>query len=367
MLHIVGMTLDGLTGSSLIGYMRQSIGLAMVAARFGARFFANGARPGFFLQPDENTVLTPQDMTNLRLDVEALSSGGNAWRVAALAKGIKIVPVISDPTAMQEYINVRKFEREEIAAAFGVPAYKVGAAEKTLKSTIEQMSQDWLTSLLPWIEGIQQEFQYKLLPPIGRASGKYTILFYRDAMLTVDTATRTTKYTAGRMGGWYTVNQILEMEDMEPIGPKGDVTLTPLNMVDSAATSSNDVETVDEPEEIEDKDEPVKASRAKQLYAPLFQDAFTRLQHRSKKDLPSITQALTPAITSLGAYFRTTSTVGNAEAQAVEKYLKGLEGRAAQLTGEVAASELDRVVKSIVFAVATDEAESRAKEILANE
>lgn len=360
MIHIVGMTLDGLAGSSLISYMRQSIGLSMVAARFGARFFANGARPGFFLQPE--APLSPEDMTLLRQDVELMSSGGNAWRVAALPSGVKVVEVTTDPNALAEYVNTRKFEREEIAAAFGVPAYKVGAAEKTLKSTIEQQSQDWLVSLLPWIEGFQQEFQYKLLPPVGRASGKYTILFYKEAMATIDTATKTAKYTAGRTGGWFTVNNILELEDVEPIGPKGDVYLTPLNMTDAAQVAT-DLETVDEPEAVEDV-EPVKASRAKELYGPIFTDAFTRLQHRSKRDLASITQTLSPAISSLGMYFRSSSTTGTAEAQAVEKYFKGLEGRATNLTAEAAASELDRAMKAIVFSIEQDAAEARAKEKL---
>jgi HK97 family phage portal protein len=363
MLHIVGFSLDGLTGSSLIANARQTIGLAMVAARFGARFYANGARPGFFLQPD--APLSPEDMTLLRQDVEMLSSGANVHRIAALPIGIKVVPAIKDPSAMQEYINTRKYERDEIAAFMRVPGYMIGSTEKVMKSTIEAQNQEFLTySLRPWLERFEQEFQRKLLPPVGRASGKYTLHFYVDALLAVDTALATAKYTAGRNGGWYSANDIREMQGMECIPVGGDDYLIPLNTV-NAASAAEAIETDEEPSSDETgPDEPVKASRAKELYGPIFTDAFTRLQHRSKKDLESITRALTPAITSLGAYFRTSTTVGTAETQAVEKYLKGLEGRAANLTGDVAVSELDRVVKSIVFAVSTDAAEAQARKVI---
>lgn len=359
MLHIVGFTLDALTGSSLIAHARQSIGLAMVAARFGARYYANGARPGFFLQPE--APLSPEDMTLLRQDVEMLSSGANVHRVAAIPANIKVTDIKIDP-AQSEYIATRKFEREEIAASFRVPGYMVGASEKTLKATIEAQNMEFLTySLRPWIERFEQEFQRKLLPPIGRASGKYTLHFYVDALLSVDKSTRFACYTQARTGGWMSANDIREAEGEQPI-VGGDEYLVPLN-TQNASTDVEPVETDDEPSSDESV-EPVRASRAKDLYGPIFSDAFTRLQHRSKKDLASVTQALTPAITSLGAYFRTTTTAGTAEILAVEKYLKGLEGRAAKLTGDVAVSELDRVLKSIVFAVATDAAEAHARKVI---
>jgi HK97 family phage portal protein len=361
MLHITGFSLDGLSGSSLVTCARQAIGLSMVAERFAARFYSNGARPGFFLQPD--SPLSPEDMALLKEDVEVLSSGTNAWRVGALPTGIKVVPVVTDPSAMQEYINTQKFSREEIAAVFGVPPYRIGASEKTLKSTIEAMSQDFLTTLLPWIERFQQEFQYKLLPPVGRASGKYTVLFYKNALLTIDTATRNAMFTQGRSGGWYTVNNILEQLDMEPIGPEGDTYLRPLNMVDSGSAAT-EVETDDEPEETEDPDEAKTATRARTLYAPIFKDAFTRLQHRSKQDLATITQTLSPITTGMGAYFRTSNTAGTAEVEAVNRYLKGLESRVSKSDAD---AEFQRLVKSVVFAVEADAAEARARKVLENE
>ena len=192
---------------------RQCIGLAMVAARFGARFYANGARNSFFLQADHD--LTPEEMTEMRLDVEALSTGANAWRVANLPNGVKIVPVETDDNALAEYTTTSKYTRDEIAAFMRVPGYMVGSTEKILKSTVEAQNREFLSySLQPWLTKIQQEFQYKLLPSVGRAANQYTLRHYLDGLLAADTLTLTAKQTAGRMGGWLSANDIREQFGM---------------------------------------------------------------------------------------------------------------------------------------------------------
>lgn len=398
MIHIVGFSLDGLSGSSLVQYARQSIGLAMVAGRFGARFYANGARPGFFLQPEE--PLTPEQMTELRQDVEMLSSGANVHRVAALPGGVKVTEIKIDP-AQAEYNQTRMFERAEIAAFMRVPGYMVGANEKALKSTVEAQNMEFLTySLRPWIEGIEQEFQHKLLPLIGRSSGKYSIHFFTKVLLSMDGAVSAACNTQGRNGGWLSVNDIREADNMEPI-EGGDVYLQPLNMV-PAATAAEGVETEDEGTVQPDPNDPALASRAtfnaltkqafnelqqrnvqatihmaaqkpvesftatraKQIYTPLLKDAISRLQHRSKCDSAAITQTLMPVCEALGTYFRTSSTAGTEETRAIEKYLKGVESRSTKWEGDPTEDEFQKLSRAVVFSIEADNAEARAKKVL---
>lgn len=358
MIHIVGFSLDSLTGTSLVLQARQSIGLAMVAAKFGARFYANGARPGFFLQPE--APLSPEDMTLLRQDVELLSSGANVHRVAAIPSGIKVTEIKIDP-AQAEYNETRKFERSEIAAFFRVPGYMVGAAEKALKSSIEAQNMEFLTySLRPWIERFEQEFQRKLLPPMGRTSGKYTVHFYTDALLSVDKSTRYTCYTQGRNGGWLSVADVRESEGLGYIEGT-DTYLQPLNM-DVVAAESVDEETDDEPEASTDSP---TVTRAKQMFAPVFKDCVSRLQHRATKDTDTISKTLRPICEAMGTYFRTSSTVGTAEAQALDKYLKGVESRCSKWSGDtVADEEISRLLKTMVYAVEHDKAEQKASALL---
>lgn len=378
MLHIVGFTFDGLQGTSFSHLARQCLGLALVAARFGARFYANGARNSFFLQADHD--LSPEELTEMRLDVEALSTGANAWRVANLPNGVKIVPVETDENALSEYTVTSKYTRDEIAAFMRVPGYMVGSTEKVLKSTVEAQNREFLSySLQPWIVKIQQELQYKLLPTIGRAANQYSLRFYLDALLAADTLTLTAKQTAGRMGGWLSVNDIREQLSLEPI-PGGDEYIVPLNY--STATeaavgeetdadpedSSPDNKTDVDPEVLQAKDATKLIAQALQpkqqprsMFEPLFHDAYNRLQHRAKKDSAAIAQTLSPVCRAVGNYFRGSNTVGFAEQKAIDKYLTGLEFRVTKTTAD---AEFRKLLKGIIFAIEEDAAEVRAKEHL---
>jgi HK97 family phage portal protein len=354
MLHIVGFSLEGLQGSSLITHARQGLGLALIAAKFGGRFYSNGARPGFLLKTDHK--LSPEDVTNLRLDFEALTTGSNAWRTAVLPQGISIEPAQKDPSALDQYVATRKFEREEIAAYFRVPGYMVGAAEKALKSSIEAQNMEFLTySLRPWLERFTQEFNRKLLPPMGRASGKFSVDFYVDALLAVDKSTRYTCYTQGRNGGWLSINDIRELEGYEPIDG-GDDYLQPLNM-ETVTTEAEPVETDEEP--VADT-----TSRAKQLFMPVLRDAINRLKHRAVRDSDAIRRTLQPVCLSVCSYFRSSGDPGEAETKAVDKYLSGVESRCSKWPDDPTADELNKLMKAIVFAIESDKAESRAKELL---
>jgi hypothetical protein len=262
-----------------------------------------------------------------------------------------------------------------------VPGYMVGSTEKILKSTVEAQNREFLSySLQPWLTKIQQEFQYKLLPSVGRAANQYTLRHYLDGLLAADTLTLTAKQTAGRMGGWLSANDIREQLGMESV-EGGDVYIRPLNYVDAAQDSvpeETDTDPTDtSPDEKTDADnndpETVQAAKATQMIQqvqkqqprsvlePLFNDAYSRLQSRSRKDTAAIAQTLTPVCNAAGAYFRIGNMAGPSEQKAIDKYLTGLETRIGKTTAD---AEFRKLLKSLVFAIEEDAAEIRAKEKL---
>ena len=91
-LHIPGLSFDGLVGLSPIQYAAQSIGLAIATERFGAQFFGNGAAPSLALE-HPGTVKDPK---RLRENFRAAYGGRNNRGVAVLEEGMK-VSVISVP------------------------------------------------------------------------------------------------------------------------------------------------------------------------------------------------------------------------------------------------------------------------------
>jgi HK97 family phage portal protein len=344
MIHIVGFSLDGMSGTPLVNFCRQSLGLSMVAARYGARFYANGARPSFFLQPE--SPLSPEDMTLLKEDVTLMTSGQNQWSAAALPNGIKVTPVAID-NANNEYVATRKFEREEVAAIMRVPGYMVAATDKALKSTIEAQNQEFLTySLRPWLERFEQELNRKLL-----GTAKYVIKFWTDALLAVDKSTRTECYKKGRDGGWLSINDIREAEGLEVI-EGGDDYIQPLN-VQPVAVAKTDVET---------EDDEADPTQSRSIFLPLMKDAMGRLQHRSNKDFK---QTLSPICNAIAATLRT-GEAGAEEQKAIEKFITAAETRSAKWSDDPSEDELNKLYRALVFATERDKADARAKEVLAH-
>jgi len=97
------------------------------AADWNRRFFKNSARPDFVLGTDQE--LTAEQITRYSAEWKTNFGGQDrAHRVAFLGGGIKPIP-FSIAQADMDFINLRKFGREEILAMFRVPPAKVGIFE----------------------------------------------------------------------------------------------------------------------------------------------------------------------------------------------------------------------------------------------
>lgn len=245
MLHISGLSLDGRLGQDVVIAARQAIGLSLATEKYSAKFFGNNARPaGVLTIPNR---LDDEAIENLRRSWAEAHGGENAWKMAVLEQGIKFEAIASTPNEGQ-MLETRKYQREEIAAIFGVPQHMVAANDKMGKSNVEQSSIEFvLYCLTPWITRIEKEFKRKLFSKTGRSAGKYFPKFDTRRLLYPDAAARASFYSAGRQWGFLSADDIRELEDMNPIGgPAGTTYWMPGNMKDAA--QPNVVPSGNEPE-----------------------------------------------------------------------------------------------------------------------
>jgi phage portal protein BeeE len=92
----------------------------------------------------------------------------------------------------------------------------VGDLEKSSFSNIEQQSLEFVKYTLdPWVIRWEQSLQRALLLP-GEKS-KYFIKLNVDGLLRGDYASRMSGYATGRQNGWFSTNDIREMENMNPL------------------------------------------------------------------------------------------------------------------------------------------------------
>jgi len=209
-LHIPGLGFDGLIGYSPIAMAKNAVGLALATEDYGATFFANGANPGGVLE--HPGVIKPDQVERLRESWQSQFGGANAHKVAVLEDGLKFHQM-SIPPEEAQFLETRKFQINEIARIFRVPPHMVGDLEKSSFSNIEQQSLEFVKYTLgPWVIRWEQSLTQALLLPGEKAA--FSIRFNLDGLLRGDYQSRMQGYSVGIQNGFYSVNDVRALEDM---------------------------------------------------------------------------------------------------------------------------------------------------------
>lgn len=211
-LHIPGLGFDGLIGYSPIAMAKNAVGMTLACEEYGASFFANGANPSGVLE--HPGVL--KDPSKVRESWNSVYRGvSNAHKIAVLEEGMKYQQIGIPPEEAQ-FLETRKFQINEIARLYRIPPHMVGDLDKSSFSNIEQQSLEFVKYTLdPWVIRWEQSLQRSLLLPGEK--GKYFIKLNVDGLLRGDYQSRMNGYAVGRQNGWFSANDIREMENMNPI------------------------------------------------------------------------------------------------------------------------------------------------------
>jgi len=212
-LHVRGLGFDGYRGYSPVTLYRQAVGLGLAMEEFGAKFFANDAKSGGFLQHPGK--LSDPARKNIKESIDAQGGLDNAHRVKLLEEGMKFVSTTIPPDDAQ-FLSSREFQVAEIARIYRVPHVLIGSMEKTTSwgTGIEQLMIGFVTwTIQPWITQWEQEMNFKLFTAAERKAGLF-VKFNVNALLRGDMAARAAYYTAMFNIGSMNPNEIREKEDM---------------------------------------------------------------------------------------------------------------------------------------------------------
>lgn len=234
-LHLYGLTLDGITGVTPITYAREAIGTSLSMDRYVGRTMAKGARVSGAVQKKDG-ALSEKAYDRLKESLEEFRSGEEReGSFLLLEEGLEWKPMSLTMVDLQ-WIESQKLSRSTIAMYFGVPPHMLGDTEKSTSwgTGIEQQKQGFLTftaeeDLVMWEEAITTD--------LVREPDVYA-RFNRAAFLRADLKTRYSAYQAGRNGGWLSKNDIRSLEDMNPI-EGGDDYDAPLNSNAAPAGDGN--------------------------------------------------------------------------------------------------------------------------------
>lgn len=218
-LHIPGLSFDGLVGMSPIAACRNAVGAGLAADEYSSKYYANGAAPMGILETP--TLIKNPDLLRQSWN-DAFGGSRNAGKVAVLEQGTTFKPISLSPQDSQ-LLETRKFSVEEICRIFRVPPHLVQDLSRATFNNIEQMSLDFVMySLTPWIIRWEQSLSRSLL---SREEKKhYSIRFNVDGLLRGDYKSRMEGYAVGINNGFMCPNDIRRLEgfDLIPAEKGGD-------------------------------------------------------------------------------------------------------------------------------------------------
>lgn len=223
--HLKALSSNGYSGRSVLQEARDSFGFSIATEEHGAHTFRNSAQIKGIFETDH--ALTPEGRDNFLNSWKENHTGFvNAGKTPLLEDGIKFNPV-SMSAKDSQFIEQRKFQVSDVARRFGVPLHKLGVFDSQPRANMEQQAVEFNEdTLLAWAVRDEQAMNSQLL----ENDPEFFVEYLFDASARAELVSRYQAYQIGIQNGILTLDQVLQKENMNPIGgPIGQQRLMPLN------------------------------------------------------------------------------------------------------------------------------------------
>ena len=252
-LHIPALSRNGILGMSIIAEQREMLGAVMATQRFGAKFFANGAKAGGLIAYPGKV----RDPDKIREAIERAAGGENAHGLLVLSDDAKYQQ-FSIPPEDAQFLQTREFGVDEVGRMFRLPLHFLNKMGQATFNNLEQMGSHFAQyTMMPWLVRWEQELTRKLLTPAEIARGM-RFKFNLAALMRGDIKTRSEVYAKAIQFGWMTRNEVRNLEDMNPLEGL-DEPLMPMNLAvvgETHETPTPEPAPEPEPSDEESEDEP---------------------------------------------------------------------------------------------------------------
>jgi HK97 family phage portal protein len=218
-------TEDGIRAIPTYKIFQNAIGLAQALEAHGSTYFGNGARPGIVLESDN--PIPAEAAERLREQWERMHRGSDrAFRTAVLPNGVKAHELSGSNEAAQ-FLETRQYQVIEICRAFRVPPHMIQDLTRSTYSNIEVQGTEFVQHcLLPHLKRWEAAIARDLIVDDERYFAEHSV----SGMLRGDHASRSAFYASALANGYMTINEVRELENLNPIGPEGDKHFIQQNM-----------------------------------------------------------------------------------------------------------------------------------------
>ena len=215
-LHLRGLTLDGVNGIGVIAHARRALGLSVNAEVAAERMFTHGVMAGLvFSKPG---TLGDEAFERLKQQIHENNAGAeNARKALILEDDLKVDGSLMSAEDLQ-FLDSRKFTRADIGMFFGVPPHMYGDTEKTTSfgqglefqgaAFVTFTANDWFVM---WEEALARDCLTR-----AEVRDGYYVRLQRQALMRSDVKTRTASYASALQWGWMNPDEVRALEDLNP-------------------------------------------------------------------------------------------------------------------------------------------------------
>ena len=214
-LHLAGLSLDGVEGLSPIEYHRKTISTGLGEVNFQRSFINKGAQLSGVLEFPK--ALTDNAIKRLTKSWQDKHGGSeNVGKTAILEEGGTYKTIGIKPIDAQ-FMEQRRFTLEDIARIYRVPLHLLQDLSRSTNNNIEHQSIDFVQhTIRPQVKRIESELDRKIFTEAEKKERRYFTRFNLEALLRGDVKSRADFYKSLYYTGSMNANEIRSLEGMNP-------------------------------------------------------------------------------------------------------------------------------------------------------
>lgn len=220
-IHVMDVTLDGLTGINPVVYNAIALGKNMALEKFSSEFYRKGGNIKAVMETD-GQMGDEQYAAFMR----HFSKAAQNFDTPLLEYGVKYKQLSVNPVAAQ-LLQSETLSIQDVCRILGVPPHMIAELSHATFSNIEHQTIQFVQyTLRPIVKKFEVEIERKLFD--SAEQDEYSVKFSLDGLLRGDTQSRSAYYHNAILDGYLSRNEVRELEGYEHLDGLDDM-LYPLN------------------------------------------------------------------------------------------------------------------------------------------
>lgn len=199
-------SLDGIIGVPVGDILKGMIDGTLNSQEFLANMYKNGVTARYAMQYTGDLDETRREKLKVKF-ADQLSGAKNAGKIIPVPKSLTLTPLEQGNLANNQYMELKKYSSQQIAAAFGIKPTQLNDYHESSYSNSESQQLSFLIdTMLYRIKTYEEEINYICLTQREVDAG-YTYKFNEKAMLRTDSVAQMELMAKAVNNGIYTPNE----------------------------------------------------------------------------------------------------------------------------------------------------------------